>query len=124
MTTNWRDYCQIKGFVTRNGGVEVQFDNGRKQQVEVEDQGDVFLVRSIVARRGSLEGVPDVALLAWVRNRSLSLVGFRLDERGRMIGEAWIPKAGLVDEEFQLIVRHVAAEADRFEFQLTGQDQE
>jgi hypothetical protein len=52
------------------------------------------------------------------------LVGFRIDRQHRLVGEAWIPKAGLVAEEFQLYVRMLAAECDRFEYALTGKDVE
>jgi hypothetical protein len=41
-----------------------------------------------------------------------------------LIAEAWIPKAGLTAEEFQLYVRTVALESDRFEYVLTGKDVE
>jgi len=54
----------------------------------------------------------------------MSLMGFRIDRRGRLVGEAWVPKAGLTGEEFQLYVRHLAVEADRFEYGLTGRDSE
>jgi hypothetical protein len=40
------------------------------------------------------------------------------------VGEAWIPKAGLTESEFQLYVRTLAIEADRFEYALTGRDSE
>ncbi|HEU5178897.1 MAG TPA: hypothetical protein VFU24_15710, partial [Burkholderiales bacterium] len=59
-------------------------------------------------------------LRAWRRNRSSQLVGFRVDQRGRLVGEAWVPKAGLSAQEFQVYVRRVAAECDRFEYLLTG----
>lgn len=66
----------------------------------------------------------DALVRAWSRNRSVMLAGFRVDERGRMIGESWVPKAGLTASEFQFALRHLAEESDRFEFQLTGRDQE
>ena len=50
------------------------------------------------------------------------LVGFRIDARGRLIGEAWVPKAGVTSSEFTSYLRAVAAECDRFEYQLTGSD--
>ena len=124
MNINWQQFCKAEGFVSDNEGVEVRFDSGRSQKVAVEDHGDAFLLSSIVARQAVVNEVPDAALRAWVRNRSAFLVGFRVDERGRLIAESWIPKVGLVSAEFQLILRHLAREADRFEFQLTGRDQE
>lgn len=41
-----------------------------------------------------------------------------------MLGEAFIPKAGLVPAEFQQWLRVVAAECDRLELVLTGRDLE
>jgi hypothetical protein len=121
---NWRQFCKAEGFASNDNGVEVRFDSGRSQKVAVEDHGDAFLLRSVVARQAVVNEVPDAALRAWVRNRSAFLVGFRVDERGRVVGEAWIPKPGITSSEFQMVLRHLATESDRFEFQLTGQDRE
>jgi hypothetical protein len=124
MKTDWRELSRTAGLILLDGGVEVRFDSGRRQRVDVEDGGDALLVRSVAAHAAVVKEVEDPAMLAWVRNRSVSLVGFRVDERGRMIGEAWILKAGLTAAEFQLYVHTVASECDRFEFQLTGRDVE
>ncbi|MCX6929334.1 MAG: YbjN domain-containing protein [Verrucomicrobia bacterium] len=124
MKIDWREFCRATGFAPFDGGVEVRFDNGRSQKVAVEDHSDAFLVCSTVARAATVSEMPDAAMRAWIRNRSVTLVGFRVDERGRMIGEAWILKAGLTAAEFQLYVRTVSQECDRFEFQLTGSDME
>ena len=124
MKIDWREFCRVTGFAPFDAGIEVRFDNGRSQRVAVEDHCDAFLVRSTVARAATVSEMPDAAMRAWIRNRSVTLVGFRVDERGRMIGEAWILKAGLTAAEFQLYVRTVALECDRFEFQLTGRDVE
>ena len=124
MKIDWREFCRAPGFATFDGGVVVRFDTGRSQKVTVEDRGEAFLVSSVAARPAAVSELPDAALNAWIRNRSVTLVGFRVDERGRMIGEAWILKDGLTAEEFQLYIRTVALECDRFEFQLTGRDVE
>jgi hypothetical protein len=124
MNINWRQFCKAEGFASFDDGVEVRFDSGRSQKVAVEDHGDAFLLRSVVARQAFVNEVPDAALRAWVRNRSAFLVGFRVDERGRVVGEAWVPKPGITNSEFQMVLRHLATESDRFEFQLTGEDRE
>ncbi len=124
MNINWQQFCKAEGFASDDAGVEVRFDSGRSQKVAVEDRGDAYLLRSIVARQAVVNEVPDAALRAWVRNRSAFLVGFRVDERGRVVGETWIPKPGITSSEFQMALRHLATESDRFEFQLTGQDYE
>lgn len=61
-------------------------------------------------------------LRLWRHNRAAQLVSFRIDTRGRVYAEGWIPKAGLTAQEFQLVLRRVAAESDRLEFLLTGRD--
>jgi len=124
VTINWRDYCKGKGIALRDGGVEVQFESGRRQQVTIEDGEDAIIMRSVAARAAIVRDIPDAPLTAWLRNRSSTLVGFRVDNRGRMVGEVAVPKVGLTVSEFQLVLRHLAAEVDRFEFQLSGLDQE
>ena len=124
MNPDWRELSRAAGFTPFDGGVEVRFDSGRSQRVDIEDHGDAFLVRSVAARAAAVNEIQSPAMLAWTRNRSVSLVGFRVDERGRRIGEAWVFKAALTAAEFQLYVRTVASECDRFEFQLTGRDVE
>lgn len=52
----------------------------------------------------------------------MQLVGFRMDQKGRLVGEAWMPKVGLGREEFLLYVRRVASECDLFEYSVTGKD--
>ena len=68
--------------------------------------------------------MPDLPIQVWLRNRATALVGFRIDSRGRLVGEALVPKAGLTAEEFQIYVRAVAVQCDRLEYLLTGRDQE
>jgi len=124
MKAEWTDFCRSDGFRTDGDFVEVIFANERRQRVRIEDQPDAYRLFSVAARADKLSDFSNPALMAWERNRSLSLMGFRVDERGRMIGEAWVPKIGLTAKEFQLYARTVALECDRFEFQLTGRDVE
>jgi hypothetical protein len=42
-------------------------------------------------------------------------VGFKIDGRGRLVGEAWVPPAGLNREEWSVYVRAVARACDRVE---------
>lgn len=123
--TDWRRFCVGARDVQIDGGtVVVTLGRDRQHRVEVEPARDAIELRAVVARRAAL-GEPDHAVLAaWKRNRASSLVGFRLDERGRLVGESWVPIAGLTREEFLLYVRAIAAASDLFEFQLTGKDRE
>lgn len=122
---DWRQMCRgVPGISVEGDAVVVAFADGRHHRVEVRETDETYELRGIVARKAELEGVPDVAIRAWRRNRTAQLVGFRIDQRGRLVGEGWTPKAGLAAQELLLLLRRVAAECDRFEYILTGKDRE
>jgi hypothetical protein len=121
----WRALCVgAPDIAPNNDGLTVRFSNGRVQRVGVRTGDGVIELRSVVARRAIVEKLENVVLMAWERNRASSLVGFRADDRGRLVGESWVPTAGLTRDEFLFTVRSVAAACDLFEFQLTGHDRE
>jgi hypothetical protein len=102
----------------------VHIADGRQHRVYCLTEERGWRLKSIVARAAALANIDDVPLRAWRKNRATKLVGFRVDERGRLLGEAWVPRAGITAEEFQLYVRTVAAESDHLEHVLTGADRE
>jgi hypothetical protein len=124
--TGWRTLCagaqdlQVEG----DTGVLVTLGKARQHRVTVVVTGDAIELRAVVARRSRLDGLADPQLATWHRNRAVSLVGFRVDERGTLVGESWVPTAGLTAAEFLIYVRGLAAACDLFEFQLTGRDRE
>ncbi len=61
---------------------------------------------------------------AWLINRYRELVGFKVVERGTIIGEAWVPAIALTAEEWTLYVRTVAKACDQLEYLWTGVDRE
>jgi Putative bacterial sensory transduction regulator len=122
MAQDWKNYCRAPDLIVDGEGVNVRFDSGRAQRVEIICEDGTYLVRSIVAKRAVVSEHADVAVRAWLRNRQINVVGFRIDDRGRLVGEAKLSRAGLTKEEFQLVLRTVATECDRFEFQLTWSD--
>lgn len=124
MGVEWRSLCKADDMIAKEKGVDVTFADDRRHQVQVAEQTDAYQLSGFVIRQARVAELEDVHLEAWLRNRSTSLVGFRLDERGRLVGESWVPKAGLTATEFQLYVRTLAAECDRLEFSLTGRDVE
>ena len=124
MSAEWEVLCRGADFLVEAPLVHVQLGDQRRHRVTVEEHGSEYLLSAIVVRRSVVGSDPGLALEAWLRNRTTRLVGFRIDTRGRLIGEAWVPKAGLTAEEFQLVARTVAAECDRFEYALTGRDVE
>ena len=122
---DWRKICAgVRDLQFDGDAVLVTLVGGFQHRVEVEPKHDAIELRAIVARRGVVEGLDIPALAMWRRNRASTLVGFRLDNRGRLVGESWVPGAGLTTDEFLVYVRNIAAACDRFEFQLTGKDRE
>jgi len=124
MAADWGRLCRANDLDIDEPYIDVKCNGERWQRVAVEDQGDAYMISAYVVRQAVVSSLPDVPIQAWLRNRALMLVGFRIDRQGRLMGEAWIPKAGLEAEEFQLYVRMLATECDRFEYALTGKNVE
>lgn len=122
MGDSWLHWCRAKDLSVEGSHIDVQFGDGRRHRVSVEEQAEAFELTAVVVRRSISESIPELPMRAWLRNRATPLVGFRLDQKGRLLGESWVPKAGLSAGEFQLYVRHLAATCDHFEYALTGKD--
>ncbi len=122
MPPNWKTFCAESPFRIVGNEVHVALEQGRRQLIEVSASDDVIYLHSVVAKPAAVARFESAGLRAWQRNRAVSVVAFRVDERGRMIGESWVPTAGLTRDEFQLYLKTVAIECDRFEFQITGSD--
>lgn len=127
----WARFCQTKQFAVDGSNVDVHFPNGRKQRVRVSEQEDVLrLVSTVLGKaavelllaRGDAYQQAQLALRIMRRNRSMSLVGFRLIPGGKLVAESVVPRAGLTRAEFRLHLLSVAQEADRLEHLLTGED--
>ena len=113
-----------------HGVVRVRLTGDREQILFVEpaEDGESLHVWSVVARPALVRlaqdrsGFESPHLVAWTRNRSSDLVGFKLDSRGRLVGEAWIPSAGLDADEWRSWLHAVATGCDRLEYLLSGKD--
>jgi hypothetical protein len=124
-SSDWKQWCRDNEDIALDGdSVVVSFVGGRNQRIEVDDAGEAYELTGFVARPATLQAIPNAHLRAWERNRTTHLVGFRINRRGRLVGEAWVPKPGLSADEFLHYVRRMAAECDRFEYILTGKDYE
>ena len=119
MIGDWTTLCQIPGFALDGDHIDVSL-GGRHQRVTVTEGDDSYLLSSFVARQSTVAGPPNIELQRWLRNRSTALVGFRIDARGRLVGEAWVPRSGLTAGEFQFCVRAVATECDRLRRRSRG----
>ena len=121
----WQQFCRGASQISVDGEHAVLVVTGdRRQRVEIHETSDTYEFMSVVARPSAIASVLDAPLRAWRRNRGLQLVGFRVDRKGRLVGEAWVPKAGLSRDEFLASIARCAAECDLFEFHLTGRDNE
>lgn len=124
MSADWIHLCRATDLRVAEPCVEVLFADDRHHQVTVEDLGDEYRLSAFVVRQAVVNRMSDLPMKVWSRNLSTPLVSFRVDHRRRLAGEAWVPKAGLSAEEFQMYIRNLAVECDRFEYVLTGRDVE
>lgn len=124
MAAEWAKLCQARDLIVEEPHVVIEFGDNRRHRVTVDEHANEYLLSALVARQSIVSTLPNLPMQVWLRNRAMSLVGFRIDHRGRLIAEAWVPTAGLTAKEFQHYLRSVAAEADRFEYVLTGKDSE
>jgi hypothetical protein len=122
---DWKQWCHgLDRISVDRDGLEMVATNERRQRIAIRETADTFELTGVVARPAAIDAVPDVPLRTWRRNRATQLVGFRLDQKSRVVGEAWVPKVGLNRDEFMLYVKRVAAECDLFEYHLTGKVRE
>lgn len=124
MNFDWKSLCNADDMIVEDDVVMVSLGDDRSHRVRVHETDVELILRAFVVRQSVVTSIPDLPIQVWQRNRAMSLMGFRIDKRGRLVGEAWVPKAGLTDAEFQIYLRHLAVEADRFEYALTGRDSE
>lgn len=123
MAVEWNKLLRSSDVRVVDGTADVPLGH-RRHRVEIIEEEDAYRFVAIVAHTAAVARMSGPSLFAWRRNRSSRLVGFRVDRKGRLIGEAWAPKAGLTAAEFQLQLRAVATESDRLEQVLTGRDVE
>ncbi|RLK25403.1 hypothetical protein DER29_3405 [Micromonospora sp. M71_S20] len=121
---DWQRLCAAQDMQPKRQHVKVSFANGRSHSVRVTEAPDGYLLTAVVAGADIVEQWERLYREAWEKNRHSRLVGSRVDAEGRMVAQGWTPKDGLTADAFQTLVRAVAREADRYEFQLTGDDRQ
>lgn len=128
MSADWRELCRAGGLRFQGDVISVECSNGRAQQVRVDDsEPGVFRLWSKVANRSQLADRAELQhpeIEAWLVNRYRELVGFKITNRGSIIGEAWVPDIELTAEEWTVYVVTVAQACDRLEFLWTGADRD
>jgi hypothetical protein len=122
MSGSWRTWARERGWDLEADSFWVNVGSRRQRVVMVEESG-LTLLRSRVARRGILNKVSKPDFRAWQRNRTSELVGFRVDRQGVMVAETPVPP-GAGREEWAFLAFNLARSADRFEYVLSGQDEE
>jgi hypothetical protein len=88
-----------------------------------ESSPNVIRLWSRVATRSQV-GLERPEIEAWLINRYRELVGFKIADRGTIIGEAWVPPIELTSNEWFRYVHTLAKACDRLEYLWTGADQE
>ena len=124
MGASWMKLASGKAFTTDDKGITVSLADGRSHRMTVEELATDYLLSAVVLSSAKMAATGIPAVRIWEMNRSLNLVGFRIDAKGRLIGEARMPMVGLTPTEFQLVATNLAVECDRYEYMLTGQDLE
>ncbi len=122
MRDNWREWARALGWEMEGDGFWVQVGS-RRQRVTIVHESGATLLRSRVARRAILKGVTEPEIRAWQRNRVSELVGFRVDRQGVMVAETPIPPEA-ERQEWAFLAFNLARSADRFEYVLSGRDEE
>jgi hypothetical protein len=123
-TFDWPSLSRQTGLRVVGDEIEVILHEGRGQKVFVDLTHDQSVrLWSIVARPSVVNSLQTPSIDAWHRNRLSEFVGFSVDQRGRMIGETWIPARSITYDEWGFYVRSLAKACDRFEYLLTGRDE-
>ncbi|MCC6743212.1 MAG: YbjN domain-containing protein [Acidobacteria bacterium] len=122
MNRDWRSFCRVKDMSLDGNDIVVSFANGRSHRVTVVTESDELVVSARVLPPSIVSGLDRILETIWRRNRATPLLGFRIDRRGWVVGEATVSTVGLSAAEFRTYVRAVAAESDRFEHAITGRD--
>jgi hypothetical protein len=124
MAIDWRELVQGAGIAVEGDGLEVALGDERLHRVSVRELAECILLTAVVTSASVTRRIEAPVVEAWTRNRGARVANFYLDARGRLVGEARVPLAGLTGDELSFCVRKLAEECDRFEQNLTGRDVE
>jgi hypothetical protein len=113
----------------RDRTVDVElWRSGHWQRVHLDRVDDRYVLLSTVVGSSYVTKSDrrwrDLAYRAWRKNALKELVTFSFDRRHRLIGVIEQPVATLDDEELVFYIRTLAQHCDRFEYILTGEDEE
>lgn len=121
MSVDWKSLSHHAGLAVEDETIRVECAGSRSQVVNVDvSDADTIRIWSLVVRRR--DAPENAAERIWEMNRFRELVGFKVGEHGRIVGESWIPLIGLTAEEWKLHVLTLARACDQLEYQWTGRD--
>lgn len=129
LNASWKSLCREAGLRYIEDCIQVRVGENRFQKVFVDErQAGVIRLWSRIALRSQLrpdrDGMESPELRCWSINRYRELVGFKVSDRGTIIGESWIPMIEILPEEWRLYVETLAFSSDRLEHLWTGTDRE
>jgi hypothetical protein len=123
MGADWKALSRKCGLAVSGDTIRVPCGASREQVLHVQPAEDQSIrLWSTVVTRGDASRVDNVVVQAWRMNRYRELIGFKCVEHGRIIGECWVPSAGLAADEWLLYVQTLAWSCDRMEYLWTGRD--
>ena len=124
MGSEWLGKCRGQGISVEGDYAVVTFSDDRRHRVRLEDAPDAVRLAAVVIGAAAAAQLPNPLQEAWTRNRGSRLAHFYVDDRGRVVAEAFLPLAGLTRKELVFRLMTLAEECDRFEQKLTGRDVE
>ena len=123
MSADWKELTREAGFHLEAGLIRVPCGRDRFHKVNVDDSNvEAIRLWSMVVTSGNAPA--NATLQAWKMNRFRELIGFKAAERGRIIGECWIPKGRITADEWRTYVFTLARSCDQLEYLWTGKDVE
>jgi len=121
MSVEWRDLARKCDMSAIDDKLDIVLRGGRHQIIRIDESGGRIRIWTIIAKPSMVD--KRIRQQAWIRNKLSEFVGFRTDQRGRLIGETHIPNNASVDE-WLFLVNNLAATCDHYEYLLTGRDSE
>lgn len=123
MSADWKKLTRDADLKISEGAIRIACGGQRAHKVYVDDSFDdaIRLWSVVVPRRLAPQ---NAAVEVWKMNRYRELVGFKVAEHGRVIGECWVPKDELSADEWKTYVFTLARACDRLEYLWTGRDVE
>jgi hypothetical protein len=129
LNADWEALSRDAALTYEGNVIRVDCGHERQQDVHVEETGEslIRLWSRVTTLRRLAKVYPEAGHAErelCLINRYRELVGFKVNERRMVIGEAWVMTVDLTVDEWGLYVRTLAKACDRMEYRWTGGDRE